>query len=185
MTSIPKWLADAEAAQARREEATYARKALDAVEHAHSVNRALADLGITPIVPASAPAGHAFVSPAFLVESDPEQELYSVHALWDDSAGKVRLGLGHYWNDDTGIYPGRLLTTVDDVVHARREGPATQSQRNHPSTWDLRKIADDAARYLPSDVTSHDTGEIVSLLSGLTAAVLCLADAVSGADNCP
>ncbi|MGW4140021.1 hypothetical protein ACWELV_24940 [Streptomyces mirabilis] len=178
------WLADAEAAYARRQEAA-APKTLAPIDHANRINRALSQRGITALVPAVAPAGRTALTPALLVEADPEEEMYSVHADWDESEGEIRLTLGHYWNEYTGLCPGRLLHTVDDVVEARREGPTAKPEPKPtgPDTWDLRKIAEDAARYLPSDITSHDAGEIAALLSGLAAAVLCLVDAVPGIDD--
>ncbi|MEU2857621.1 hypothetical protein ABZ672_04210 [Streptomyces mirabilis] len=181
------WLADAEAAYARRQESAAARKTLAVVDHANRINRALSQRGITPIVPAAAPAGHTALTPALLVEADPEGELYSVHADWDESEDEIRLTLGHYWNEYTGLRPGRLLHTVDDVVEARREGPTAKPEPKltGPGTWDLRQIAEDATRNIPSDGTSHDAGEITYLLSGVAAAVLCLVDASPGVDGRP
>ncbi|MFJ3248420.1 hypothetical protein [Streptomyces sp. NPDC086782] len=178
----PQWLADAEARYERRQKAEATRKALAAFDHAESINGALGQLGIIPIAPAAAPDGCAALTPALLVKADPEEELHGVHAGWDENEGKVRLLLDHHWGEYTGLRPGRLLTSVDDVVIARSEGPAVKPEptRTGPQTWDLRKIAEDAARTIPSDVTSHDAGEITQMLSGLTAAVLCLADTVSG-----
>ncbi|MET7890044.1 hypothetical protein [Streptomyces mirabilis] len=183
----PQWLADAEAAYARRQESAAARKTLAVVDHANRINRALSQRGITPIVPAAAPAGHTALTPALLVAADPEGELYSVHADWDESEDEIRLTLGHYWNEYTGLRPGRLLHTVDDVVEARREGPTAkpETKLTGPGTWDLRQIAEDAARNIPSDGTSHDAGEITYLLSGVAAAVLCLVDAAPGVDGRP
>ncbi|MFE4424388.1 hypothetical protein [Streptomyces sp. NPDC056817] len=177
-----KWLDDAEAAYERRQKADATRKALAAFDHAENINGALGKLGIIPITPAAAPDGCTALTPALLVEANPEEELYGVHASWDKDERKVRLLLDHYWDEYPGLRPGRLLTTVDDVVLARREGPAAKPEpkRTGPATWDLRKIAEDAARTIPSDVTSHDASEITQLLSGLAAAVLCLADTVSG-----
>ncbi|MGW1801703.1 hypothetical protein ACWCQN_38750 [Streptomyces sp. NPDC001984] len=188
-----RWLADAEAAYARTQEADEARKSLAArgaaLLRADRINRVLDQLGITPIVPATVPEDTTAFAPALLAEADPEEELYSVHADWDDTAGKVRLTLGHYWgeNEYRGQLPGRHLNTVADVVHARREGPNSKPdcERIRPSKPTLRQIAEEAAQWLPSDVTSHDAGEITQLLSGLAAAVLCLADTVTAVNDRP
>lgn len=173
----PPWLRDAEAAYARRQEAAAADKARAAEDQADRINGALIELGITPIALAVVPVGSTTLTPALLVEADPEEELYSVHADWDESEGEPRLVLGHYWNEYPGLRLGRPLRAVDDVVEARREGPTPKPEpkRAGPDAWDLRKIAEDAARNIPSDVTSHDASEITHLLSGVVAAVLCLA----------
>ncbi|MEU6325004.1 hypothetical protein [Streptomyces sp. NPDC047009] len=190
-TALPKWLADAEATYARSQEAEEARKILAvrslARVRAGRVNRALDQLDITPIVPATALEGTTVFAPALLVEADPEEELYSVHADWDDTEGRVRLTLGHYWgeNEYPGQRPGRHLNTVADVVHARREGPNSKPERSRPNKPTLRQIAEEAAQWLPSDVTSHDASEITQLLSGLAAAVLCLADTVTAVNDRP
>ncbi|WP_073947601.1 hypothetical protein, partial [Streptomyces kebangsaanensis] len=167
----------------RRKEAATARKILTAHNQAGRINHALGQLGIDPIVPANVQDGFQVLTPALLVEADPEEELYAVHAGWDETERKVRLLLGHYWGDGgyPGLRPGPLVTGPDDIAKARHEGPTAEPAKdNAPSSWDLRKIAEEAARNIPSDVTSHDAGEITQLLSGLAAAVLHLADTVSG-----
>ncbi|WP_324787145.1 hypothetical protein [Streptomyces sp. H51] len=179
--SEPKWLADAEAEFARREETRAAYEARIAAETADRINNKLDELGITPIRPAAIQNHRALIIPALLVEADPEEELYSVHADWDATARRVRLAAGHFWNDYAGLLPSRPLNSVEDVVLARREGPEQKPEPQHsgPASWDLRKIAEGAARTIASDVTSHDTGEVVQMLSGVAAAVLHLSDTLA------
>ncbi|MFI5799099.1 hypothetical protein [Streptomyces sp. NPDC051677] len=181
----PPWLADAEAAYARRRKADAARQALAAVDQADRVNDALIQLGVTPIALAYVPAGGTALIPALLVEADPEEERYAVHADWDKTKGKVRLALGHYWGDYTGLRPGRLLTTVNDVVEARREGPASHPQPKRPTDMtrqELRKIVERAAAFGPCD---GDSGELTALVGGLAAGVLYLADTVTHVNDRP
>ncbi|MEU4095532.1 hypothetical protein [Streptomyces sp. NPDC026673] len=186
------WLADAEATYARQQEDAKAKEISDARERVNHIAWMLRQLGITPIVPASVPDGSTVVVPALLVESNPEEELYSVHADWDGEEGQIRLTLGHYWGDSeyVGQRPGRLLNTVLDVAEARREGPTSQPERKRaviggPTRQELRKTAEDTARYIPGDLTSRDADDIASMISGLTAAVLYLADTVTRANDRP
>ncbi|WP_327349623.1 hypothetical protein OG772_20285 [Streptomyces sp. NBC_01321] len=74
-----------------------------------------------------------------------------------------------------------------DVAHARCEDPIIKPEpkRSGPGTWDLREIAEDAARTIPSDVTSHDANEIAQMVSGLVAAVLYVADTVARVNDRP
>ncbi|WP_405526838.1 hypothetical protein OG426_30640 [Streptomyces canus] len=185
LEDVPPWLADAEAAYATRQEAAAAHKVLTVVDRANRINRELIELGITPIALADVPAGSTALTPALLVQADPEAELYAVYADWDETEGKARLTLGHYWGEYTGQRPGRLLTTIDDVVEARREGPAPQPEPKRPTEiprQELRKVVERTAAYGPRD---GDTGELTALVAGLAAAVLYLADTVTHANDRP
>ncbi|MGW1624656.1 hypothetical protein [Streptomyces sp. NPDC002172] len=180
----PQWLAEAEAAYVRSQEAAAARKAHAALDQADRINETLAELGITPIVPALVLAERTVVTPAVLVDEDPEEELYSVHAEWDETEGKVRLSLGHYWGEYAGRLPGRLLATVADVVVARREGPALQpepKQATEMSRKELRRVAEQAAQYS----SAATPAELTAMVGGLAAAILYLADTVTRNNDRP
>lgn len=180
---VPEWLRDAEAAYLRRKEGARARQSLDAGLEARMVNATLDQLGITPVTPAKAHPGNTWATPALLIANDPENELYSVHAEWDTEHNRVRLLVGHYWgySEWGGLRISRPLTSINDVVAARHEGAAPEPALKPLTAQDLRGLAEGVAVYSPPLTTSQDTDLIASRLSGLTAAVLYLADSVTRA----
>ncbi|MGW3246620.1 hypothetical protein [Streptomyces sp. NPDC001070] len=63
--------------------------------------------------------------------------------------------------------------------------PEAKTARTSPTRRELRQIAEDTAQLVPSDLTSHDADEIAAAISGLTAAVLYLADTITRANDRP
>jgi len=121
----PDWLAVEEAKYAAREAEAERYSAEWVADLAKDVNTHLAELGITPIEPATARDGR--LVPALLAHADPQRSLYSVHASFDEEEGHVLL-VGDFRVYASGAFTGLKLADdrfnrAYDVLLARRQGP--------------------------------------------------------------
>lgn len=166
-TTAPSWLEQAEAEYAAAEaERTDAREE-SAQYLADEINDRLAELGITPVIPART-NGYGDLSPAVLVERVRGEMKHGVFVSWDeeehraylladvyDSAGNFA-GLraaGHHLGDEVDAARARYL-----VALVRRQGPAPLPT--------------------PPARPSADAQAIVTALAGVEAALIGLAHAV-------
>jgi len=117
---LPAWLHRAEADRVKNLEHLLSGRVRIAQANAEKVNAHLRGMGIEPERPAAADESGLLV-PALLVDADPGQNLYGVHATWDEEARGVTLLV----SDPSGhLLPARTLRRLADVAHARHDGPA-------------------------------------------------------------
>ncbi|MFI5814936.1 hypothetical protein ACIA7S_28755 [Streptomyces sp. NPDC051643] len=117
------WLAAAEAEDAAHEARVDADSAKIAAAMADELNKRLAEMGITPAVPATSQGGD--IIPALLVPADPGRQFYGVHATVDEDEGGMVLLASDYRE---GGYEGLRRTYghfhhVRSVLVVRRSGP--------------------------------------------------------------
>ncbi|MEV7217897.1 hypothetical protein AB0O31_32985 [Kitasatospora cineracea] len=164
--AVPAWYAQAEQ--------EYDRAGADGApaeirRRVDEVNRTLARLGITPLVPAR--AGYE-VLPAVLLEADAEEQLWAVDATHDGR--QVVLEVQDWEYQDSPVLRGPALTGRAQVVHAHRYGaPAL--------TRDLEAEALALADRLEADFDADldaETYALASQVRALTLAVLHTARAV-------
>lgn len=96
-TTVPTWLAKAEAAHQNDERERIARNIEEARQLADAVNNRLTKLDIEPITEAHADAQG--IIPAHLVAADPANQLHGIYAIWDEDEFEPRLLIDDY--DDT------------------------------------------------------------------------------------
>jgi hypothetical protein len=178
-TTTPAWLAAAEAEHAESEAFQARNRQRQAENEVAAVNAALAQLGIEPLRHAYADAGH--LVPALLLEPDPEQGHYGVHAAWSKKRQKTELLTDDWESRWPELRCARPLNEVGDVLKARAQGPAP-----HPvSRPDYQGTAERSLGGLREDYIGPDAAAIVNAVNGLTAAVLHLAQLTAKADDRP
>jgi hypothetical protein len=172
-TTVPAWLAAAEAdrEQAAGSDALFRQQ--QAEKQSAVINATLNRLGVDPLVPAYVTQCALF--PALLLASDSEHEHYGVYAGWSDASEQPALLVsdwespGHRWHE---LRYSRLLNRVSDILDAREQGPAPEpAVRRDFRAEALRSIA-----ALRVDHISADAAAVAESVNGLTAAVLHLAE---------
>jgi hypothetical protein len=136
------WLDKAEAVYAAEEATHSAESAEWAADLAKDVNERLAELGITPVTPASVTGDN--VVPALLVPANSEGMLYGVHATFDEEDGLVLLVSDHRLE---GGFEGLRRTysdfnSVRSVVNARRGSPVNEPAPKPRPSLDAQVIVD-------------------------------------------
>ncbi len=167
----PAWLVDAIAARGREKAARQQVLAVEAEQIAARINDRLAELGMTPIKPASAtPSG--MLEDAVLVQpgwdEDEGTESWGVRASWNATGRVVCLwaegGPGSGVGGTRTVGNAGPLESAADVVRAMYEGPLKPVIRE----------------WRPVGGQPIDTADVVRALHELAVAVLHLADEASG-----